>query len=178
LPEDLKPKVSAFASERVKRTAARYAARNQWDAGKLHQDIVVGLIGEWTVYSYYLQQGAEIDPPDMAIYENGDGWRDHTVNGRKLSVKSQNAALIKRFGASWTWNWDKPRDPELDERKGLQALCLADLDIHAGFLLGIYESADLLRPELLSLPILEKLHPFKRVRYWSDICAQFEESAA
>jgi len=180
IPDDIMKLVSAFADVQTDTVLEHYQNRSQTNAEKIKEDCIVGKLGEFGTYQYFIGRRYACTKPDMNVYGPDDKrfTSDLIGDGNKLCVKSQSVEQAGRFGLSWTFqyggNGDGHHDKILDvSGKELFVGCMVDgriVDIKVVMPMG-----DILQCGMLKDPILKKYHGIKKVLYYKDLRESFDD---
>lgn len=105
LTPEMIAKASEFAKNSVATNADRYAGRNQFNVLKIEKDIMIGKLGEETVYQLLSPKFPDLENPDYQIYAPGDkSWSpDLLGKNYKLAVKSQDIMQSYSYGESFVF---------------------------------------------------------------------------
>jgi len=183
IPDDIMKLVSAFADVQTDTVLEHYQNRSQTNAEKIKEDCIVGKLGEFGTYQYFIGRGYACTKPDMNVYvpEDKRFASDLIGDGKKLCIKSQSIEQAGRFGLSWVFqnsgegsgHHDKILDVGGDE---LFVGCMVDdniVDIKA-----IIPMEWVLQCGMLKDPVLVKYHNIKKVLYYKDLRESLDDLLA
>lgn len=108
---DFFDKINAFAEACLPTNTDQYAKRGQSNHAKILKDIVTGKIGECRLAKYLDDNNVENTGSDMQIYaKKQKSWAADIVvkdidGDLDLHVKTQSADSLKRYGASWIFQY-------------------------------------------------------------------------
>lgn len=152
------------------RTQDSYPDTGQTQHLNLYRQILVGALVELAAYRHL----PHCPPPDLNYYPPKDkSWRlDFTYGEYALSCKGQWVSAAKRYGMSWTYQYNSNvgrRDSGLDAPEGLQIFGIVkDEDPRYVAIKAIVFSKDII-PSHLDLPQVEHLQKYKRCIYYSRL---------
>lgn len=108
----------AYSNEVYQSIKEKYSDRNQSGKDKIKQDIYLGKMAEYAVYNYLVENGKDVTPPDIMIYNkyNKSFEADLFVNKTSpLHIKS--CMNVDPIHNSWLFQPNDPltRDPKEDD---------------------------------------------------------------
>ena len=151
-----------------------YKTRNQFDTGKIKNDIYDGKLAEYGVYEIYKnRKDCIVNEPDVEVYSSNKKSFDadllYKLNGDNdeyhLHVKAQHILQSQRFGKSWSFQKEdslvsKPKDNELITF--CSVLNNNTVEVYKAF-----KAKDLV--EVYKDPVLDRLKGIKKVIYFKDL---------
>lgn len=165
-------KSTEFANKEYETSKKQRAKRNQTNKQRIIQQNITGKIGEFAVMFHFLDQGRDINSPDMEIYTYKKSFdADLTLDGVGLHVKSQSKDSYDRLGKkTWTFQYgglgSGHKDP-LTYKKSMENVVFVYIDGMNTEIYGPY-SWDIIKP-LLKDPVIERLKGIKKCIYVDDL---------
>lgn len=103
LSDEIVSRCKKFAEDRLTLSANLYKWRGETKQDKMVEDIVIGTMGEFGVYSYLCSKGIVVSEPDLTIYSQRNKKHGADLIGEKhrINIKSQSASSVKRYNHSW-----------------------------------------------------------------------------
>lgn len=159
-----------FALKEYETTKHVRARRNQCNKQRIIEQNITGKVGEFAVMFHLLDEGHDMNTPDMEVTRNKSYDADLIWNKRPLHVKSQSIESATRFGTSWTFqkgghgygHTDPLTNMVLDEDVVFCVVNGMHVTIH-----GPYPWAEV--KLLLRDPVLERLKGVKQCIYLEDL---------
>lgn len=165
-------KSTEFANKEYETSKKQRAKRNQNNKQRIIQQNITGKIGEFAVMFHFLDQGRDINSPDMEIYTYKKSFdADLTLDGVGLHVKSQSKDSYDRLGKkTWTFQYGGSgsghKDP-LTYKKSTENVVFVYIDAMNTEIYGPY-SWDIIKP-LLKDPVIDRLKGIKKCIYAEDL---------
>jgi len=91
-----------FANKRMD-SSKLYAFRGEQNKQKILEDILLGSMGEYGVYTFLREKGIDVAKPDLSIYKSKGKSYAADLSSRQYNVhvKSQSRSSLKRYGHSY-----------------------------------------------------------------------------
>lgn len=175
-------KCKKFAEEVFSTNQKQYAKRNQKNQNIIKHQILIGKLGEIATWKIFKKNPKikKLDYPDFSIlpYYKKSFDADLLVNDtKKIHVKSQDAESARRYGVSWTFQWNGEgtghTDPILRHTQGNKDEYVAFVGVDLATSTGIgYDvvSVDFLHAHgLFGKPKLRSMQNSKKVVYYEEL---------